>query len=132
LTTEDEINLITEKLKKFALWTSCACVICDDANNPLGVIDIHNYNAKSYRGEIGYRIASKHQWKGIMTQALIHFMEAIHKTWLCKKFVLLAQHNNIGSNRVAQKAWFTFIGTLRQHIMKHGVLEDINLYEKIM
>ncbi|MCS6983433.1 MAG: GNAT family N-acetyltransferase [Candidatus Absconditabacterales bacterium] len=96
------------------------------------MIDIHDYSAKNYRGEIGYWIASAHQGKGIMTQALIHCMHALDKEWLYKKFVILAQHDNPGSNRVAQKAGFTFVGMLRQHIMQNGVLEDIHLYEIIM
>jgi len=128
--TEDEIAFITQKTKEFAIGQSCVCVITDAKNNPLGVVDIHEYNAKSYRGEIGYRLWSKYQGKGIMTHALIHFADTLQPMWNFKKLSILAQHNNIWSNRVAQKAWFVFVCTLKQHIAQNGVLEDMNLYEK--
>lgn len=93
-----------------------------------GTIDLHFIDDYHKRAEIGYWIHSNFTGKGITTLAVQKVCEVAFEDLELNKLTIAADSQNIGSNKVAQKAGFQLIATFKEDHMLYGELRDVNRY----
>ncbi|KAG5560172.1 hypothetical protein RHGRI_003453 [Rhododendron griersonianum] len=99
--------------------------ICID-NRPIGAISVTpNKESGSCRGEIGYVLGSKYWGKGIATRAVKMVAAEIFTEWPhLVRLEGLVDVDNIGSQKVLEKAGFLREGVLRKYFIQKGRVKD--------
>lgn len=100
-------------------------------DQPAGMLDLHNISQLNRQGEIGYWLAAAFQGQGIMTTALLKFVEQLFTAGKFHKLLLLADQANNRSCAVAKRAGFRPVGTLKEHLFLNGHFEDAELFELV-
>ncbi|KAI3993067.1 hypothetical protein MKX01_009810 [Papaver californicum] len=107
--------------------------ICID-NKPIGAISVEAKGGEDRcRGEIGYVLASEHLGKGIATLAVKMVMETIFKDWLhLERLEGFVDVENMGSQKVLEKAGFMKDGVFRKYVILKGTTRDMGMdYSRI-
>lgn len=125
---EDETNYLKMKLTGYVEGTDCLFLIGYEGEI-VGSIDIHFINQQANRGEIGYMISSSYTNKGIVTKCVKKVCEIAFEELGLNKLALMADVENLPSNKVAQKAGFSLVGTLKEEILMYEQYRDLNRYE---
>lgn len=81
--------------------------------------------------EVGYYIAEEYWGKGIMTEAVKLLCEYVFSHTDIIRIYAEPFANNIGSQRVLEKAGFQYEGTLRRNAVKNGKVLDMKMYAKV-
>lgn len=87
--------------------------------------DVYRHSA-----EFGYWLAEEFWGKGIMTEAVIAFVDYCFENFPLKRMFASAYANNPASARVLEKAGFVLEGRLRKNVIKDGQVLDSLLYAK--
>ena len=124
---EDEVNFLKMKLTGMANGTDCLFLIYYQGKLA-GTIDLHFIDEKNKKAEIGYLIHSQFSCKNINTLAVKKMTEIAFEALGLNKLTIVADCENIGSNKVAEKAGFHFVATFKEDQMLHGKLKDMNRY----
>ncbi|MBM6618815.1 GNAT family N-acetyltransferase [Bacillus suaedaesalsae] len=99
-----------------------------ETNKLIGTIDFVAWNRKHRKAEIGYILSQDYWGKGLMTeaaQAVIQFgFEKMNLVRIEARCLL----ENIGSEKVMQKAGMQYEGTLRKSMLLKEKHRDIKLY----
>lgn len=94
----------------------------------IGTIDFVSWNTNHHFAEIGYVIARNHWGKGITTEAV----KELIKYGFTKMGLVRVQAKcfveNIGSERVMEKAGMKFEGILRKSMLIKGKHRDLKMY----
>ena len=107
---------------------SFAWAVTDRVDGTLyGAIELHVTPAHR-RGEIGYWAGVPYWNRGITSEAAIHVVEHAFSMLGLHRIQATCRPGNRGSSRVMEKAGLTFEGTLRGHVLNHGVFEDSVIY----
>ena len=94
-----------------------------------GAIGIHpQKDIFRMNGELGYWLAEKHWGKGIMTNAIKDMVLYAFKKFDINRIFTRPYGNNIGSQRVLEKAGFVFEARFEKTIIKNGELLDELVY----
>ena len=102
--------------------------VVDSDDTVLGAIGMSNFDWADMKGEIGYWMAPEARRRGIGARATRMLAEwAVTKLGL-ERVELLANPENEGSQRLAERAGFTREGVLRRYRRRHGVREDLVMY----
>jgi RimJ/RimL family protein N-acetyltransferase len=80
------------------------------------------------RAELGYWIAVPHWGRGYATEAAAAMVDYAFGTLGLRRVVAHCLTRNVGSARVMEKVGMQREGTLRAHVMKWDVPEDVALY----
>ncbi|KAL3359531.1 hypothetical protein AABB24_016202 [Solanum stoloniferum] len=99
-------------------------------DKPIGSISVSSFHGSDRcRGEIGYEISSKYWGKGIATKAVKMVASTIFVDWphLARLEGIVAV-DNIGSQRVLEKAGFIKEGVLRKYYLVKGKPIDIVMF----
>ncbi|OVA15512.1 GNAT domain [Macleaya cordata] len=122
---EDALNYIKDIIIPHP-WYKAICL----KNKPIGAISVlPNIGEDRCRGEVGYVLASKHWGKGIATLAVKMVVDSIFKDWLhLERLEALVDVENLGSQRVLQKAGFQKEGVLRKYFIQKGRTRDMVMY----
>jgi ribosomal-protein-serine acetyltransferase len=96
----------------------------------IGVINIDLYKEKDKQCELGYAIAKKYSGNGYMTEAIRILCDELFALDVIR-IEIQCVAENIASNRVAEKAGFSFIGTKHKSWFFNGKFVDENFYEKL-
>jgi len=124
--TKEFIDFILDQYEagRIAPWG----IECKDTGRLIGTIDFVSWNTHHQFAEIGYVIAREYWGKGVTTEAakeLIRFgfekMDLVRIQARC--FV-----ENIGSERVMEKAGMSFEGIIRKGMLIKGKHRDLKMY----
>ena len=123
--TEQFLQMMINKYEEGNLaWA----ITLKNSNAFVGTIDFVMLNKAERIAEIGYALSDAYWGKGIATeatQALIHY--GFTQLQL-ERIQARCFSNNIGSERVMQKAGMTYEGTLRKGKFAKGIYHDIKMY----
>ncbi|KAM7252291.1 hypothetical protein ACFE04_024174 [Oxalis oulophora] len=123
---EDVINYIKTAILPHP-WFRAICL----NKRPIGYILMtpNSSNVNRCRGEIGYVLATKYWGKGIATTAVKIACKKIFDEWsYIERLEAFVDVDNIGSQRVLEKARFTKEGVLRKHYKLKGRTRDFVLF----
>ena len=121
---EDGLNFIKNVLPY--PWFMAICL----ENRPIGAISvISNLGNDRSRGELGYVLGSRYWGKGIATQAVKLVPDIIFKEWThLERLEALVDVENVGSQRVLEKAGFQREGVLRKYFIAKGISKDMVMF----
>ncbi|KAF7151556.1 hypothetical protein RHSIM_Rhsim02G0026400 [Rhododendron simsii] len=107
-------------------WFRAICI--DD--RPIGAISVtRSEGSNSCRGEIGYVLGSKYWGKGIATRAVKMVAAAIFTEWPnLERLEGIVDVDNIGSQKVLEKAGFQREGVLRKYFIQKGRVRDAVMF----
>ncbi|KAL3505942.1 hypothetical protein ACH5RR_031324 [Cinchona calisaya] len=100
-------------------------------NKAIGCISVRPFwdTEKRCRCEIGYVLASKYWGKGIATKAVKMVVFTIFSEFpQVERIEAMADVENMGSQRVLEKAGFRKEGVLRKYVVVHGEPRDMVMY----
>lgn len=80
------------------------------------------------RGELGYWVGRPYWGRGYATEAAATLLRFSFLDLGLNRVFATALSRNPASARVLDKIGLRFEGTLRQHVVKHGVPEDLAMY----
>lgn len=123
----DEINYINMKLSGQVKGTDRLFLISYE-DELVGSIDLHFIDSHNKKAEIGYWIHSSQAKKGITTKCVKKVCQIAFEEMGLNKLSIGADTENTGSNAVALKSGFSFVGTDKQDIMMYDRLRDMNKY----
>ena len=118
---EDGINYIKNTVSRHP-WYRAICV----NNRPVGSISVTaNSGNDKCRGELGYVLAADYWGKGIATKAVKMVANTIFDEWPhLERLEALSVVDNVGSQRVLEKAGFTREAVLRKYRILKGTTRD--------
>ncbi|XP_050373339.1 uncharacterized protein LOC126790991 [Argentina anserina] len=122
---EDGIKFIKEQVLRHP-WFRAICL----DNRPIGAISVDSKSGNDRcRGGLGYVLGSKYWGKGIATRAVKIVIDTIFKEWThLERLEALVDVNNVGSQRVLEKAGFHKEGVLRKYLVLKGRTWDLVMY----
>ncbi|KDP40198.1 hypothetical protein JCGZ_02196 [Jatropha curcas] len=122
---EDGINYIKNTVIPHP-WYRAICL----NNRPIGSISVTKNSGNDIcRGELGYLLASQYWGKGIATRAVKMVAKAIFKEQPeLERLEALVDVENVGSQRVLEKAGFTREGVLRKYFIQKGRIRDMVMF----
>ncbi|GKC32464.1 acyl-CoA N-acyltransferases superfamily protein [Tanacetum coccineum] len=122
MTTEDEALALTKHLMTDP-WRMSICM------HDRFVGFVSTFNHKGHKAEIGYCLARKYWGQGITTQALKMSVKIVLKDFPeIVRLEAFADVENIGSQRVLEKAGFKKEGLLRKNTFIKGSFVDDFVY----
>ena len=123
ITTKDEaLAYITNECMPLP-WHMSICI----NDRPIG--DVASFNHEGHKAEIGYCLARKYWGQGIATQALKMSVKMVLKDFPeIVRLEAFADVENIGSQRVLEKAGFKREGLLRKNTFIKGSIVDEFIY----
>ncbi|OMP03996.1 hypothetical protein CCACVL1_02216 [Corchorus capsularis] len=118
---EDGLNFIKNTVLPHP-WFRAICI----DNRPIGAITVtSNSGNNRCRGELGYVLASKYWGKGIVTRAVKMVADTIFEEWPhLERLEALVDVENVGSQKVLEKAGFQKEGVLRKYFIHKGKCRD--------
>ncbi len=93
----------------------------------VGAIELR-VDCEDQRGELGYWIGIPYQRQGYATEAARALLQFGFESWGLHRVTAQCFSRNLPSRRVLQKIGMAHEGHLRQHLIKWGVFEDVDLY----
>ncbi|CAI9098789.1 OLC1v1035496C1 [Oldenlandia corymbosa var. corymbosa] len=107
-------------------WLKAICT----NNRAIGTISVTpNSGNDKCRAELGYVLAHSFWGKGIMTKAVEMVISTIFEEWpYLERVEALVDVDNIGSQRVLEKAGFQREGVLRKYIFSKGSCRDLVMF----
>ncbi|CAN4091308.1 unnamed protein product [Withania somnifera] len=107
-------------------WFRAICL----NDKPIGSISVSPFHGSNRcRAEIGYEISSKYWGKGIATKAVKMAASSIFVEWpYLERLEAVVAVDNLGSQRVLEKAGFTKEGVLRKYYLLNGKPIDIVMF----
>lgn len=110
--------------KKKALWG----IELKESGQIIGTIDFVTINDKHKNGEIGYVLSPEHWGRGITTEAAQRVIEFGFKELGLVRIQARCFTDNIGSQRVMEKASMSFEGITRKGMFAKGDYQDLKMY----
>lgn len=95
----------------------------------IGMIDLHAWNEKVRKAEVGYWLAKKETGQGITTATVRKFCDIAFTDYALNQLELRANVLNAGSNGVAEKSGFRFVGVKHEDEVDGDQYVSINYYE---
>ncbi|KAB1214306.1 putative N-acetyltransferase p20 [Morella rubra] len=125
---EDGINHIKDKVIPHP-WFRAICL----DNRPIGAISVTaNSGNDKCRGELGYVLGYKYWGKGIATRAVKLAANTIFSEWPhLERLEALVDVENVGSQRVLEKAGFQREGVLRKYLILKGKTRDMVMFSLV-
>lgn len=129
ITTEpnDEVKYINMKLSGYVKGTDRLFLISYEGKL-IGSIDLHFIDSRNKKAEIGYWIHSSQTQKGIATKSVKKVCQIAFEEMGLNKLSIIADTENTGSNAVAIKSGFSFVGTDKEDLVMYGNMRDMNKY----
>lgn len=107
-------------------WQRAICL----KNHAIGSISVTPFEGNDVcRGQLGYVLASKYWGRGIVTEAVKMVASTIFVEWPhLERLEALVDADNLGSQRVLEKAGFQREGLLRKYIVLKGRTRDVVIF----
>ncbi|MGX7263166.1 GNAT family N-acetyltransferase [Enterococcus crotali] len=94
----------------------------------IGCADFHGINLTNRQAEIGYWIHSKYKNQGITSKVVKKLCEYAFESLELNRLTIVADIENVPSNKVALKNGFTLVGTQKEERLMYDKLRDMNHY----
>ncbi|CAL1396665.1 unnamed protein product [Linum trigynum] len=123
---EDGLNYIQNTVVPHP-WFKAICL----NGRPIGAISVtENSGGDACRGELGYVLASEYWGKGITTTAVKMAVKAVfeERGEKLERVEALVDVDNVGSQRVLEKAGFCREGLLRRYVVLKGRTRDMVMF----
>ncbi|KAJ7980016.1 Acetyltransferase (GNAT) domain protein [Quillaja saponaria] len=122
---EEGLNFIKDKVIPHP-WFKVICL----EKKPIGAISVAaNSGSDICRGDLGYVLGSKYWGKGIATQAVKLVTKNIFVEWPhLERLEALVDVENVGSQRVLEKAGFKKEAVLRKYFLLKGKTRDMVMF----
>lgn len=121
----------SHKDKLIALESISYAIILKKTNEFIGAVGL-TLNMSNYLGEIGYWVGHPYWGNGFATEALIELLVFAKQDLNLNKVMGRHLTRNIASGKVMKKNNFLHKCRLEKHVLKHGVFEDVELWEKLL
>ncbi len=108
----------------FAMWA----VLSRDTRRFLGMVNYHHRHAGHRRLAIGYILAREHWRKGLMSEALVPFLDHCFGALASHRVEALIEPGNVASRALAEKLGFSSEGLLRDHLCVEGRYRSVIMY----
>jgi RimJ/RimL family protein N-acetyltransferase len=105
--------------------------IVDADGSFLGLALAPSIDARSREVELGYVVAPEARGRGVATAALGLLTEWAFSTLGAFRLVLHISTANVASKRVAERAGYTYEGTMRGAFFKQDLREDTELWSRL-
>ncbi len=106
-------------------------LIIEQAQKPIGMIDLFDFNAQHKRAGVGILILKKHQEKGFANQALQLFIKYAFEILGIHQLHANITIDNKKSIALFTKNKFKKIGTKKDWIFINNNFKDVNFYQLI-
>ncbi|RDX77047.1 putative N-acetyltransferase p20, partial [Mucuna pruriens] len=125
---EDGINFIQNIASK-SLWFRAICL----NNRAIGCIDLFSCwnkgKSRNSSAELGYALGSRYWGKGIATHVVKQVVKAAFSEFPhLERLEALVDVENVGSQRVLEKAGFLREGVLRKYLIMKGKSRDMVIF----
>jgi len=118
--------------KLHASGKGCAWIIEDaGARRLIGAIRFNHFDRQAKFGEVGYELHPEFWGRGLMTEALRAVVPCGHQVFWLNRIEAWTLPGNIASDRVLEKAGFTYEGTLRQRSWFKGTYHDFRMFGRL-
>ncbi|KAK7253154.1 hypothetical protein RIF29_37632 [Crotalaria pallida] len=129
---EEGINFIENIAAKF-LWCKAICL----KDQAIGCISLTSYSehdkSRDKCVELGYVLGSKYWGKGIVTEAVKQAVKAAFTEFPhLERVEALVDVENVGSQRVLEKAGFQREGVLRKYLFIKGKNRDMVMFSVLL
>ena len=94
-------------------------------------VRFNHFDRKAKFGEIGYESHPDFWGRGLMTEALRAVVACGHQVFRLNRIEAWTLPGNIASDRVLEKAGFTYEGTLRQRSWFKGAFHDFRMFGRL-
>jgi RimJ/RimL family protein N-acetyltransferase len=127
--TKDFIRFILQNYedKKIAPWG----IEHKESGKLIGTIDFVSWQVDHHRAEIGYVLAPEYWGSGLMTEAAQKIIAFGFENMNLVRIQARCFVENLGSERVMQKAGMSFEGIIRKGMFVKGKHQDLKLYSII-
>ncbi|WEL22665.1 GNAT family protein [Halorhabdus sp. BNX81] len=98
------------------------------AEEPVGMVSFHEISADSWRGELGYWVATDEQGKGYATDAVGTLVEYGFRDLGFHRIEAKVFDGNEPSRRVLEHLGFTHEGVHREAVFSDGGFRDVHWY----
>ena len=107
-------------------WWRAICV----NNRAIGSISVTPFQGNDVcRGELGYVLASSYWGRGIVTRAVKMVVQMVFAEWPhLERLEALVDVENVGSQKVMEKAGFMREGVLRKYVVLKGRTRDMVIF----
>lgn len=123
--TKKYIKMITRKyLDGVYAWA----ITLKDTKEFIGMVDFSEFTQEARIAEIGYSLSYTYWGKGIMSEAVQAVIDFGFNELYLERIYARCFAENIGSERVMQKAGMTYEGTMRKGIHIKGAYHDLKMY----
>lgn len=123
--TKKYIKMVTKKyLDGIYAWA----ITLKDTKEFIGMIDFGEFTSEGRIAEIGYSMSDVYWGKGLMSEAVQAVIDFGFNELYLERIYARCFSENIGSERVMQKAGMTYEGTLRKGIYIKGAYHDLKMY----
>ncbi|KAK1313689.1 hypothetical protein QJS10_CPA06g00448 [Acorus calamus] len=111
-------------------WYRAICIDNDDRGAVGSIwVDPGQGAVDGCRGSISYRLAHDYWGRGIATLALKAAVKVVFAEWAhLERVEAIVRVENLGSQRVLEKAGFVREGVLRRYVTHKGKAEDMVMY----
>lgn len=103
-------------------------IVPHDVDEVVGMIDLRKFNPRHKNAETGYWMGRNFRNKGYTVDAVKLLLSFAFNQLKCQRVQAHTVPANRVSQRVLEKAGFTFEGTLRRYVRHHGRYKDICMY----
>jgi ribosomal-protein-alanine N-acetyltransferase len=118
--------------KAYPTGKGCAWMIEDrDSKAIAGAIRYNWFVNKSKCGEIGYELHPDFWGRGLMSEAAFAVAICGHRFFKLNRIEAWTLPGNTGSDRVLEKAGFSYEGTLRQKARFKGAFHDLRMFGRL-
>lgn len=123
----DEESYLKLKLQGFIKQTDALFFIAID-DTLIGTADFHNMDYSNKTAEIGYWLHSKYVNQNITTRIVHKLCEYAFINLELNRLTIVADTDNIASNKVALKNGFTLEGTAVEEVLLYDEMRNMNHY----
>ncbi|KAK7824984.1 putative n-acetyltransferase p20 [Quercus suber] len=118
-----------EKVTRFCTWEPAICL----NGHTIGDISVtKNSGNDKCRGELGYVLGSKYWGRGIATKVVKQVANTIFAEWPhLERLEAIVDVENLGSQRVLEKAGFQREGVLRKYMLLKGKTRDMVMFSRL-
>ncbi|MDE6583122.1 MAG: GNAT family N-acetyltransferase [Clostridia bacterium] len=104
-------------------------IVLKETKQLIGSVSVSFIDKDNKHGELGCWIAKDFWHKGYMTESLKRVIRFAFEELKLHKVYAKHYVENIASGKGIQKSGLTFVGILKDHVLKDGVYHDNALYE---
>lgn len=110
----------------------CLRFVIEDADAPVGLIDLINYNARASRAEVSIALLRSHRGQGLASAALEQLEHFCRNYTHLHQLYALIPEGNTASAQLFRRCGFLHTSTLADWHFQGGGYQNVLLFQKIL